>query len=133
VAATIKQTPGALGYIEYGFAKLGKLPMAWLENKAGKFVAPTLESGQAALAGVSLPDDFRAWLPDPEGAAAYPIVSYTWMLFYKKYSDPKMAEAVREVVKYCLTEGQKVSDEMGYLPLPGNVVERVAQAVNNIQ
>jgi phosphate transport system substrate-binding protein len=133
VAATIKQTPGALGYIEYGFAKLGKLPMAWLENKAGKFVAPTLESGQAALAGVSLPDDFRAWLPDPEGAAAYPIVSYTWMLFYKKYSDPKMAEAVREVVKYCLTEGQKVSDEMGYLPLPGNVVERVAKAVNNIQ
>jgi phosphate transport system substrate-binding protein len=133
VAATIKQTPGALGYIEYGFAKLGKLPMAWLENKAGKFIAPTLESGQAALASVSLPDDFRAWLPDPDGAAAYPIVSYTWMLFYKKYSDPKMAEAIREIVKYCLTEGQKVSDEMGYLPLPGKVVERVAQAAHNIQ
>ena len=62
--------------------------------------------------------DFRAWLPDPDGADSYPIVSYTWMLFYKKYSDPKMAEAIRQVVKYCLTEGQKVSGEMGYIPLP---------------
>ncbi len=133
VAATLKQTPGAIGYIEYGFAKIAKLPMAWLENKAGTFVEPTLESGQAALAGVTLPADLRAWLPDPDGAAAYPIVSYTWMLFYKKYSDPKMAEAIREVVKYCLTEGQKVSGEMGYIPLPSNVAEMVAKAAKNIQ
>ena len=55
------------------------------------------------------------------------------MLFYKKYSDPKMAEAIRDVVKYCLTEGQKVSDEMGYIPLPSQVVELVAKAANNIQ
>src|SRR5918992_2522791 len=85
VAATIKQTPGAIGYIEYGFAELGKLPMASLENKAGKFVKPSLESGQAALAGVDLPPDLRAWLPDPSGEGAYPIVTYTWMVFYKKY------------------------------------------------
>jgi phosphate transport system substrate-binding protein len=133
VAATIKQTPGAIGYIEYAFAKLGKLPMAWLENKAGKFVEPSLASGQAALASVTLPADFRAWLPDPDGAEAYPIVSYTWMMFYKKYSDPKMAQAIREVIQYCLTEGQKVSDEMGYIPLPTQVVEVVARAVNNIR
>src|SRR5262245_44063181 len=133
VAATIKQTPGAIGYVEYGFAKNGKLEMAWLENKAGKFVQPTIESGQAALAGVHLPADLRAWLPDPDGAAAYPIVSYTWMLFYKKYSDPKMAETIRDVVQYCLTEGQKVSSKAGYLPLPESVVVVVAKAANNIQ
>ena len=133
VAATLKQTPGAIGYIEYGFAKLTKLPMAWLENKAGKFVEPTLESGQAALEHVTLPADLRAWLPDPDGANSYPIVSYTWMVFYKKYSDPKMAEAIRNVVTYCLTEGQKVSGEMGYIPLPGPVVETVAKAALNIQ
>jgi phosphate transport system substrate-binding protein len=55
------------------------------------------------------------------------------MLFYKKYSDPKMAEAVRAVVTYCLTEGQKVSGEMGYIPLPDNVVEVVTKAVGNVQ
>jgi len=128
VAATIKQTPGAIGYIEYGYAEQGKMATAFLENKDGKYVKPSLESGQAALAGVELPVDLRAWLPDPDGAASYPIVTYTWMLFYKKYSDPKMAEAIREVVKYCLTEGQKVSGEMGYIPLPSNVVEMVAKA-----
>jgi phosphate transport system substrate-binding protein len=133
VAATIKQTPGAVGYIEYGFAKLAKLPMAWLENRAGKFIEPTLESGKAALASVQMPADLRAWLPDPSGETSYPIVTYTWMLFYKKYSDPKMAEAVRAMVKYALTEGQKVSGEMGYIPLPDNVVEAVTRAAGNIQ
>jgi phosphate transport system substrate-binding protein len=133
VAATIKQTPGAIGYIEYGFAELGKLPMASLENRAGKFVKPSLESGQAALAGVDLPQDLRAWLPDPTGDAAYPVVTYTWMVFYKKYGDPKKAEAIRDVVQYCLTEGQKVSGKMGYIPLPDLVVQVVSHAVQNIQ
>lgn len=133
VAATIKQTPGAIGYIEYGFAKLAKLTMASLENKVSKFIKPTTESGQAALTGVNLPNDLRAWIPDPENADAYPIVTYTWMLFYKKYDDPKMAEAIRQVVKYCLTDGQKVSAEMGYIPLPDQVVQIVSKAADNIQ
>jgi phosphate transport system substrate-binding protein len=133
VAATIKQTPGAIGYIEYGFAELGKLPMASLENKNAKFVKPSLESGQAALAGVDLPEDLRAWLPDPTGDAAYPIVTYTWMVFYKKYDDPKKADAIRQVVKYCLTEGQKISAKMGYIPLPNQVVQVVSNALENIQ
>jgi phosphate transport system substrate-binding protein len=133
VAATIKQTPGAIGYIEYGFAELGKLPMALLENKAGTFIKPSLESGQAALAGVDLPPDLRAWLPDPSGEEAYPIVTYTWMVFYKKYDDPKKAETLRNVVKYALTDGQKVSGKMGYIPLPDHVVQVVSRALDNIQ
>jgi phosphate transport system substrate-binding protein len=133
VAATIKQTPGAIGYIEYGFALLGKLNMASLENKAGSFVQPTLESGKAALAGVKMPADLRAWVPDPDGAESYPIVTYTWMLFYKKYDDPQMAEAIRNVVHWCLTAGQTLSGKMGYIPLPDNVAEIVAKASQNIQ
>jgi phosphate transport system substrate-binding protein len=133
VAATIKQTPGAIGYIEYGYAEQGKLPMASLENKAGKFVRPTLESGQAALAGVELPPDLRAWIPDPSGADAYPIVTYTWMLFYKKYQDAQKAQTIRDVVQYCLTTGQKVSAKVGYIPLPAEVVQVVSKAAENIQ
>ncbi|MGE0825739.1 MAG: phosphate ABC transporter substrate-binding protein PstS [Candidatus Binatia bacterium] len=133
VTATIKQTPGAIGYIEYGFANMAKLPMATLENKAGAFVKPTLASGQAALASAQLPDDLRVWVSDPESAEAYPIVTYTWMVFYKKYDKPHMAETIRNVVKYCLTEGQKVSGEMGYVPLPDGVVQAVAKAAENIQ
>ncbi|HHB76795.1 MAG TPA: phosphate ABC transporter substrate-binding protein PstS [Desulfobulbus sp.] len=133
VTATIKQTPGAIGYIEYGFARMTKLPMAKLQNKEGKFVAPGLAGGQAALAGAKIPADMRVWLPDPDGADSYPIATYTWMLFYKKYKDTKKAEALRKMVAYCLDEGQKISDKAGYIPLPANVIEAVRKASANIQ
>jgi phosphate transport system substrate-binding protein len=134
VAATIKQTPGAIGYIEYGYAKLAKLTTAALENQAGAFVSPTIESGQAALSNVKdMPDDLRVWLPDPAGEDAYPIITYTWMLFYKKYDDPKVAEAIRDVVAYCLEEGQQASTKLGYIPLPDDVKTRVAKAAQQIQ
>ena len=133
VTATIKQTPGAIGYVEYGFAELGKLPMASLQNKSGQFIMPSLESGQVALASVDLPPDLRAWMPDPDGEGAYPIVTYTWMVFYKKYDDPNKAEAIRQVVKYALTDGQKLSGKMGYIPLPERVVQAVSAALGQIQ
>ena len=133
VTATITQTPGSVGYVEYGYAKLTGMHMAEIENQAGVFVAPSLESGQAALANVELPENLRAWLPDPAGEQAYPIVSYTWLLAYRKYDDPNKSEALKEVVKYCLTTGQEVSDEMGYVPLPENVSSRVIQALEQIQ
>jgi phosphate transport system substrate-binding protein len=133
ITATIRQTPGAIGYIEYGFAKLTKIPMAALQNRAGKFVEPTAESGAAALATAELPPDMRVWLPDPKGDGSYPIATYTWMLFYGKYEDPEKAKALRSVVEFCLTEGQKVSDKMGFIPLPDNVVAAVRTAVADIK
>ncbi len=133
VTSTIKQTPGSIGYIEYGFAAKTGLPMASLENQSGKFVAPGLESGQAALDGVEFPENLRAWITDPAGESAYPIVTYTWLLCYKKYEDSAKAEALKSLVEYCLTEGQKISDEMGYIPLPASVVETVRAAVQTIE
>lgn len=132
VTAGIKQTPGAIGYIEYGYAKQTKTPMVALQNKAGEYVMPSLESGQAALAGLKMPEDLRAFLPDPEGADAYPIVSYTWLLCYKEMDSAAKAKALRDLIHWCLTEGQKCSDEMGYVPLPANVVEIVSKASENI-
>jgi phosphate transport system substrate-binding protein len=133
VAATIRQTPGAVGYIEFGFGRMANLAMAHLENKAGKFIAPGGEGGPAALANATIPEDMIVWLPDPEGDASYPIVTYTWMLFYKQNQSPEKAEALRKMVEYCLTEGQKISEKAGYIPLPENVVEKVRAASANIQ
>jgi phosphate transport system substrate-binding protein len=135
VTATIKQTPGAIGYIEYGFAKLTKAPTAMLENKSGKFVAPGSESGKAALASAEFPagnlpggdvPDMRVWVSDPAGEDAYPIASFTWLLLYKDQDDSK-AGTLRDLVEYCLTTGQKSADAMGYIPLPENVVARVRE------
>ncbi len=133
VTATIKQTPGAIGYIEYGYAIMAKVDMAALQNKAGKFVMPSEQSGMEALAKAIMPANLRVWLPDPEGDGSYPITSYSWMLCYKKYADPKKAEAIRKLVNYCLTEGQKISSKMGYIPLPENVVQEVSKAAENIK
>jgi phosphate transport system substrate-binding protein len=85
VTNAIKQTPGSIGYVEYSYAFENKLPMAHLENKKGKLIEPTPESGRAALAGAELPENMRLFVPDPEGETAYPIVSYTWLLVKKKY------------------------------------------------
>ncbi len=132
VTATVKQTKGAIGYIEYSFAKLSKADVALLQNKAGQYVSPGGEGGIQALANAKLPPDMRLWLSDPDGDKAYPIASYTWMMFYKKYDDPNKAAAIRKMIDYCLTEGQKVADKMGYLPLPQNVVGEVRKATANI-
>lgn len=133
VTATVKQTPGAIGYIEYGYAMGAKVPMASLQNKAGTYVKPGGEGGVATLASVSFPDNLIAWAPDPEGEASYPIASFTWMLFYKQNGDQKKAEVLREMVEYGVTEGQKMSSKMGYIPLPQNVIELVRAAAKNIQ
>ena len=133
VTATVRQTPGAIGYIEYGFAKLAKVDFAQLQNKAGHYVVPNAESGAEALAAVKMPESLVAWLPDPDGAKSYPITSYTWMIFRKDNGNPAKAKAMREMVEYSLTEGQKIADSMGYIPLPPSVVDLVRKASANIK
>ena len=132
VTATILQTPGAIGYIEYGYARFGKVPMAMLENSAGTYVMPGPDGGRAALSGAPLPDDLRIWIPDPEGEAAYPIVTYTWLLLRRSYDDPEVASALRELVRFCLTEGQPLAIELGYLSLPDNVARRSLRLLDEL-
>jgi phosphate transport system substrate-binding protein len=132
VTATIKQTPGAIGYIEYGYAKLTKTPTALLQNKAGKYVEADAKTGAAALASAQLGPDLRGWVDDPTGADAYPIATFTWLLFYKK-QDAKKAEILRKLVDYSATKGQAMSDALGYIPLPAAVVEKVKTAANEIK
>jgi phosphate transport system substrate-binding protein len=107
--------------------------MAKVENKAGKYVAPTIEGSRAALSSVQLPEDLIAWVSDPAGAESYPIVTYTWLLCYKKYADPGKAKALKDVITYGLTEGQKTSPDLGYIPLPDAVVAKAKAALVNIK
>jgi len=132
LTAQVQQTQGAITYVEYGYANNNKLKMASLENKKGKFVAPTDQAAAKTLETVQLPENLRAFITDPEGDEAYPIVTYTWMLVHKKYPDADKAKAVEAMVEYGLTEGQKASAELGYVPLPKSVVEKVASAADQI-
>jgi phosphate transport system substrate-binding protein len=133
VAALIKQTPGTIGYVEYGYAQQIKLPMATLENQAGKFVAPTPDSGSMALGQVELPENLRAFITDPAGDSSYPIVTFTWWLVHAQYSKPGVADAIKALANWGLTDGQKFSPDLGYLPLPANVVQKVQASVSQIK
>jgi phosphate transport system substrate-binding protein len=133
VAALIDQTPGALGYVEFGYAELAGLSMAAVENKRGRFVQPSLASGQAALAGAKLPANFRLFIPDPDGETAYPIVTYTWILALKRYQSARTAHWLRKALEYGLTDGQAFSQDLGYIPLPQAVTAPVLEAVRKIE
>jgi phosphate transport system substrate-binding protein len=132
VTASLKTTPGSIGYVEYGYANSQKMSTAALENKAGKYVTASTASGQAALASVTLPDNLIAWASDPLAADAYPIVTYTWLICYRKYPDAKKVAALQDLLKYSLTDGQKDAEALGYIPLPANVTSKDLAAVQTI-
>jgi len=129
VTASIMTTPGSIGYVEYGYAHSQNLHAAMLQNKVGNFVSATTDSAKAALASTELPSDLIAWVSDPTASDAYPIVTYTWMILYKKYPDKDKLDALKGVVMYGLTDGQKESEALGYVPLPSNVVDKAKAAV----
>lgn len=133
VTAQILQSQGAIGYIEYGYARSNKIPVATLQNKAGNFVAPTLSNSAGALSSVQLPANLRAFVPDPPGANSYPIVTYSWIMAYKNYPDANKSKALKQALTYGITQGQQYADDLGYIPLPSNVVSRARTAINSIK
>ena len=132
ITAQIQQTPGAIGYIEYGYAKTNKLNFAQLENKAKEFVEANDETVGKTLASVNLPENLIAFISDPEGPGVYPIASYTWLLVPAKVADPTKAKALEVLIEYGLNEGQEIASELGYIPLPKSVRERVVAAADKL-
>jgi phosphate transport system substrate-binding protein len=135
VASRIKISDGSIGYIEYGFAKRIGLPMASLENKAGHFIAPNELAGEESLASNAqkMPENLRLMIPDPDGDNAYPIVTLSWLLLYQHYPQAEKLAALKQFVAYGLGEGQTLSRELGYVPLPEAIVARSRQALESIQ
>jgi phosphate transport system substrate-binding protein len=135
VAGLVKLSEGAIGYVEYGFAERLRLPMAHLQNKAGRYVAPTARSGQATLASnvKEMPENLRLYVPDPEGQESYPIVSLSWLLLYERYPDQQKSAALKRFVTWGLSLGQSYGAELGYIALPADVVSRSRAALERVQ
>lgn len=134
VTAQISQTKGAIGYTEYSYSKqVPNLKVATLQNKAGEFVPPTPDAAAKALAGVTVPADFALKVPDPEAKDAYPIVSLTWMLLYEKPKDPAKAKEMTEFLNWALKDGKQYATELGYIPLPDELVTKIASTLGTIQ
>jgi phosphate transport system substrate-binding protein len=135
VAALVKASEGAIGYVEYGFAERLHLRTAQLQNRAGRYVAPSNVTGQAALASsvAQMPDNLRLYLPDPEGEDSYPIVSLTWLLLYERHPDKQKSAALKRFVTWGLSAGQSYGPDLGYIALPVDVARQSRAVLERIQ
>ncbi len=137
VAGQVKQTPGALGYVELAYAVENKLPVAAVQNAAGKFLQPSLQGATAAAAGVAkaLPatTDFRISIVNAPGADAYPISSFTWLLVYQNPKDATRARKLIDFITWALHDGQKEVESLNYAPLPPNMIELETERLKTIK
>jgi phosphate transport system substrate-binding protein len=131
VAQLVKSTTGAIGYVDLSDAKANGLTIALVKNKAGKFVAPTLEAASAAAEGATIKDDLTYFLGWADGDAAYPIAAQTWIIAYTTQADPAKAEAIRGFLTYLLNEGQTLAPTIDFAPLPESLrlkaIENIAK------
>jgi phosphate transport system substrate-binding protein len=137
VAGQVKQTPGAIGYVELAYARQNGLPYASVKNAAGKFVIPSIESVTADAAGVAakLPPstDFRLSVVNGPGAGAYPISSFTFLLIPKTIPDAVKGKKLVDFVKWALTTGESEAPSLDYAPLPAAIVSMLIPRVDSIK
>lgn len=134
VAALVKQTDGAIGYVQDTYARQNEganLKTAKIQNKAGRYVDPSLAEANKALASAKFNTDFTAEVSDP--GDGYPIVGMTWLLLYNDYKDDTKAAAVKKLVNWILTSGQQINDDLEFTKLPASVAQKAKDAVNKIK
>lgn len=132
VSGQVKQLPGSIGYVELAYAEQNKLPISDLKNSAGQFVAPSPESVSKAMATANIPEDFRFSMVNAPGDGSYPIAGASWVLIYQKQSNAEKGKALVDFLKWCVTEGQKLSPKLDYAPLPDNVQQRELKLLDTV-
>jgi phosphate transport system substrate-binding protein len=137
VTGQVKQTPGAVGYVELAYARQNKLPYASIKNSSGEFIAPTIESITAAGAGVAakLPPttDFRVSLVNPPGKDAYPISAWTFILIYQTQTDAAKGKKLLDFLKWAIHDGQASAPSLDYAPLPKNIVAMLDKRLGSVR
>jgi phosphate transport system substrate-binding protein len=132
VTELVKQTQGAIGYVELVYAIQQKLPFASVKNPAGHYVTASIESVTAALATAKIPADFRFSMVNAPGEKAYPISGTTWLLVYQKQTDPVKGKKLVEFLKWAETKGQAMASPLSYAPLPADLSKRVLEEIDSI-
>jgi phosphate transport system substrate-binding protein len=133
VAQAITGTDGAIGYVDLSDAMDAKLSFAAVQNKAGKFVEPTLEGASAAAAGAKIADNLTYSAIWADGDTSYPITAQTWIIAYKKQTDAKKADALKAFLKYILTDGQTVAPTVNFAPLPADLATKAIAQLDAFQ
>ena len=134
VAGMIRQMQGAIGYIELIYAVQNKIPYGVVRNAAGSFVKASLESVTAAAGSVkNMPADFRVSITNAPGKDAYPISSFTWLLIPTQSKDAAKGKILADFLNWMVDDGQKMTADLTYAPLPGNVAEKVKAEIKQVR
>ena len=133
VAQLISSTDGAIGYVDYADAVKAGLKFASVENKAGKFVEPTLDGASAAAAGATVAEDLTFSAVWADGDAAYPITAQTWIIVYANQTDKAKGEAAKAFIDFLLTDGQTFAKDVNYAPLPADLATKAIAQLDMIK
>jgi len=135
VTGLVKQTPNAIGYVELIYAAQNKIPYGTVKNSSGAFVKADLAGVSAAAAATAkeMPEDFRVSITNAPGKGAYPISSFTWLLIPEKFTDATKRDAMKGFLKWALTDGQGLVEDLSYAKLPKAVVDKELKALNKVQ
>jgi phosphate transport system substrate-binding protein len=133
VAGQVRQLQGSIGYVELIYAVENKITYGSVKNAAGEFVKATLAGvTEAAASAPSMPADFRVSITNAPGKGAYPISSFTWLLIPETSKDPKKGKIIADFLEWMVTDGQKMTSQLSYAPLPASVVEKVKAAIKQV-
>jgi phosphate transport system substrate-binding protein len=133
VAGQVRQLQGSIGYVELIYAVQNKITYGSVRNAAGNFVTATLDGvTEAAASAKTMPADFRVSITNAPGKTAYPISSFTWLLIPTPAKDPKKGKIIADFLDWMVTDGQKMTSQLSYAPLPESVVEKVKAAIKQI-
>ena len=133
VAGQIRQLQGSIGYVELVYAVENKITYGSIKNAAGNFVKASLDGvTEAAASSPKMPADFRVSITNAPGKTAYPISSFTWLLIPVQAKDPKKGKIIADFLDWMASDGQKMTSQLSYAPLPQNVAEKVKAAIKQI-
>ncbi|MFZ0798068.1 MAG: phosphate ABC transporter substrate-binding protein PstS [Terriglobales bacterium] len=133
VAGQIRQLQGSIGYVELIYAVENKITYGSVKNSAGNFVKASLDGvTEAAASAPKMPADFRVSITNAPGKTAYPISSFTWLLVPEQAKDPKKGKIIADFLNWMVTDGQKMTAQLSYAPLPANVAEKVKAAIKQV-
>ena len=134
VAGMIRQMQGSIGYVELIYAVNNKIAYGSVKNAAGQFVKASLDSVTAAAASVkSMPADFRVSITNAPGKDAYPIASFTWLLIPTPSKDPAKGKIIADFLNWMVDDGQKMTADLAYAPLPESVVAKVKETTKQVK
>jgi phosphate transport system substrate-binding protein len=133
VAGQVRQLTGSIGYVELIYAVQNKITYGSVRNAAGNFVTASLDGVTEAAASVkTMPADFRVSITNAPGKTAYPISSFTWLLIPTPAKDPKKGKIIADFLEWMVNDGQKMTSQLSYAPLPDSVVEKVKAAIKQV-